>query len=62
MKSKFFTDDEMIDDWFYRTATDFRWTMHDPVSDGRVLYVRYTFSYILFNFLFNSGIRFCHNN
>lgn len=36
---------EMIDDWFYRTATDFRWTMHDPVSDGRVLYVRYTFSY-----------------
>ena len=21
---------EMIDDWFYRTATDFRWDMHDP--------------------------------
>ncbi len=20
---------EMIDDWFYRTATDFRWDMHD---------------------------------
>ena len=24
----------MVDDWFYRTATDFRWDMHDPVSDG----------------------------
>jgi ketosteroid isomerase-like protein len=35
----------MIDDWFYRTATDFRWDMHDPVSDGRTLYARYTFSY-----------------
>jgi ketosteroid isomerase-like protein len=35
----------MIDDWFYRTASDFRWDMHDPVSDGRVLYARYTFSY-----------------
>ena len=36
---------EMIDVWFYRTATDFRWDMHDPVSDGRTLYARYTFSY-----------------
>jgi ketosteroid isomerase-like protein len=36
---------EMIDDWFYRTATDFRWDMHDPVSDGETLYARYTFSY-----------------
>ena len=36
---------EMIDDWFYRTATDFRWDMHSPVSDGKTLYVRYTFSY-----------------
>jgi limonene-1,2-epoxide hydrolase len=35
----------MIDDWFYRTATDFRWDMHQPVSDGRTLYARYTFSY-----------------
>jgi ketosteroid isomerase-like protein len=35
----------MIDDWFYRTADDFRWDMHDPVSDGRTLYARYTFSY-----------------
>lgn len=35
----------MIDDWFYRTATDFRWHMHDPVCDGRTLYARYTFSY-----------------
>jgi ketosteroid isomerase-like protein len=36
---------DMVDDWFYRTATDFRWDMHDPVSDGRTLYARYTFSY-----------------
>jgi ketosteroid isomerase-like protein len=36
---------KMIDDWFYRTATDFRWDMHAPVSDGETLYARYTFSY-----------------
>ncbi len=36
---------ELIDDWFYRTATDFRWDMHAPVSDGSTLYARYTFSY-----------------
>jgi ketosteroid isomerase-like protein len=36
---------EMIDDWFYRTATDFRWDMHSPVSDGETLYARYAFSY-----------------
>jgi ketosteroid isomerase-like protein len=36
---------EMIDDWFYRTAMDFRWDMHTPVSDGETLYARYTFSY-----------------
>ena len=36
----------MIDDWFYRTARDFRWDMHSPVSDGKTLYARYTFSYL----------------
>jgi ketosteroid isomerase-like protein len=36
---------EMIDDWFYKSATDMRWDMHDPVSDGRILYARYTFSF-----------------
>ncbi len=35
----------MIDVHFYRTATDFRWDMHAPVSDGETLYARYTFSY-----------------
>lgn len=35
----------MIEDVFYRTATDFRWDMHEPVSDGTRLYARYTFSY-----------------
>jgi limonene-1,2-epoxide hydrolase len=37
---------EMIDDWFYRTARDFRWEMFRPVSDGTMLYAYYTFSYI----------------
>lgn len=37
---------EMIDDWFYRTACDFRWDMHEPVCDGATLYARYTFSYV----------------
>jgi ketosteroid isomerase-like protein len=36
---------EMIDEVFGRTATDFRWDMHDPLSDGETLYARYTFSY-----------------
>ena len=36
---------DMIDDVFYRTAADFRWDMHAPVSDGHTLYARYTFSY-----------------
>jgi ketosteroid isomerase-like protein len=35
----------MIDEHFYKTAEDFRWDMHDPVSDGKTLYTRYTFSY-----------------
>ena len=37
---------EMIDDWFYRTAKDFRWEMFRPVSDGTTLYAYYTFSYV----------------
>ena len=37
---------EMIDDWFHRTARDFRWDMFRPVSDGRTLYAYYTFSYV----------------
>lgn len=37
---------EMIDDWFHRTAREFRWDMHRPVSDGKMLYAYYTFSYI----------------
>lgn len=36
---------ELVDDWFYRTAEAFRWHLHDPVSDGKTLYARYTFSY-----------------
>ena len=37
---------EMVDDWFHRTARDFRWDMHRPVSDGKMLYAYYTFSYV----------------
>jgi ketosteroid isomerase-like protein len=36
----------MIDDWFHRTARDFRWEMFRPVSDGKMLYAYYTFSYV----------------
>jgi ketosteroid isomerase-like protein len=36
---------EMIDEVFYRTATDFRWDMLSPISDGKTLYAHYTFSY-----------------
>ena len=36
---------ELIDDWFYRTAHDFRWDMLEPVTDGHTLYARYAFSY-----------------
>ena len=37
---------EMVDDWFHRTARDFRWEMFRPVSDGKMLYAYYTFSYV----------------
>ena len=37
---------EMIDDWFHRTAREFRWEMFRPVSDGKTLYAYYTFSYV----------------
>jgi limonene-1,2-epoxide hydrolase len=37
---------EMVDDWFYRTAREFRWDMFRPVSDGKMLYAYYTFSYV----------------
>src|SRR3954469_7407732 len=37
---------EMVDDWFHRTARDFRWEMFRPVSDGTMLYAYYTFSYV----------------
>ena len=36
---------DMIDHHFYETAEDFRWDVHDPVSNGSTLYARYTFSY-----------------
>ena len=36
---------EMLREHFHAHARDFRWEMHDPVCDGRVGYVNYTFSY-----------------
>jgi hypothetical protein len=35
----------MINDWFFKSATDMRWDMHDPVCDEKILYARYIFSY-----------------
>ena len=37
---------ELIDDWFYRTAYDFRWDMHEPVTARHTLYARYAFSHL----------------
>jgi ketosteroid isomerase-like protein len=37
---------ELIDEWFYRTAHEFKWDMIDPVSDGATLYAHYVFSYV----------------
>lgn len=36
---------DLINDWFYRDATEFRWDMLDPVSDGQRAYARYNFSF-----------------
>ena len=36
----------MISDYFHRDARDFTWKVEDVVSDGRVGYARYDFSYV----------------
>lgn len=36
---------EMIEGYFHRDACKFVWDIHDPVSDGRIGYARYVFSY-----------------
>ncbi len=36
----------MIEDHFHRDGRDFRWDIHDPVSDGATGYARYVFSYV----------------
>lgn len=35
----------MVSDYFHRDATNFLWDIHDPVTDGRIGYARYVFSY-----------------
>ena len=35
----------MVEDYFHRDATKFIWDLHDPVSDGRIGYARYVFSF-----------------
>ena len=37
---------EMVDDRFHHTAREFRWDMFRPVSDGKMLYAYYTFSFV----------------
>ena len=36
----------MVRDFFYRDAREFEWRLSDAVSDGRVGYARYEFSYV----------------
>ena len=35
----------MIEEYFHRDARDFRWDMHEAVSNGTTGYARYVFSY-----------------
>ncbi len=36
---------DMIENYFYRDATNFKWDVHDPVESGDTGYARYVFSY-----------------
>lgn len=36
----------MVTDFFHRDARDFRWELMDALSDGRIGYARYAFSYV----------------
>jgi ketosteroid isomerase-like protein len=36
----------MVRDCFHRDARDFEWRLHDLISDGRMGYARYEFSYV----------------
>jgi len=36
----------MLCAFFYRDAEGFEWTLKDPVSDGRMGYAQYAFSYL----------------
>ena len=35
----------MVTEYFHRDATNFIWDMHDPISNGKLGYARYVFSY-----------------
>lgn len=37
---------DMIENYFYRDASDFRWDIHDAVEQGDIGYARYVFSYL----------------
>lgn len=37
---------DMVRNFFHRDAKDFTWTVADAVSDGRLGYARYDFSYV----------------
>ena len=36
---------DMVENYYFRDACDFRWDIHAPVSDGNLGYARYVFSY-----------------
>lgn len=37
---------EMVEQYFHRDASAFEWTLTDALSDGRLGYARYDFSYV----------------
>jgi hypothetical protein len=37
---------DMIDNYFHRDASNFRWDIHDPVEQDGIGYARYVFSYL----------------
>jgi len=36
----------MVEKHFHSNARDFAWTLFDPLSDGKLAYARYAFSYV----------------
>ncbi len=37
---------DMVENWFHKHATDFKWDFHEAVTDGKIGFARYVFSYV----------------